>query len=1608
MKIRARIALAGVFFAVIMVVNVVQAAPGHSWSVSLLDRDNRSDVAAAVSGEVVIYEESFDEPPMDWSGLVRPDEDGWHWKFTNSEATGMKAPYVEYVYEAMMEPPNTGNTPIVSPPIDVSEYNQVFVSVDAGYISGCLPVSNSWLIIEVSLDGGSSWQELARLEENDTRNLSQVFAVGDATDLLIRAHHDVGGEFCSYAVVQIDNVKVIGIGDLPADGDGYTYSFNGPFFGLEGQPCEVEARIMPDHTLASACIEHGIFDGEVVSDMQCSEMHGQVGEESDLYIGQIPGDAAAPGQTVAWRVRYTDVAGSVWYKPDGSATPEDNTDDWYAYTMYDGAVSWNDPQIRNGNWWSYSGPWAFGPDVQPSSEQFWPPEQYQTQNPGFWDPTPMICTVPNGPYPDGTDGYLTLNFNIVPGPNAIFAWTYLLDTPYVYGGAPDGYNVQINVDGGGWQVVNPILPYDGDVMAFEFYSQPGFYYPQGPTSNAVDLSSFNGSTVQLRFRFADDGSNAGGYDGVSFLNFLLSGATFPGYSIEGTVTDGSATPIDLCDITVYPPDMTVPEGLQRTYTAQGGYFYVGPMDLGDHVVSAAAPGLEPKVSSVITVNDASTSTCNFQLDVSATDHNVAGEVVEGAGLTAVGGAELSLGEDGPTTISGPDGSFDFGPVTAGVYDLKIKSVPPGSQGLHNTFFPAQVINSDTPALQYAMPPIGQPQMPLVIPGNGTIQTVVPLPLGAPELTRVEDVEPGAPPRKTPPCKGYRVRLDGYHILPEIFPAREFTIKGLENGHEYSIEIAEDYGYGDEYLVWSDPVNATPNTMLATITNPTYEWVEIRPGFDGLGYDLYVGTYSDVSNIGGTFNYFGTDYTSLRVYGDGVIAFDQSAQINYFWPELGNPAAPNALVAPYWIDLAPGYNSGESAWFWYDDTNNRAVVQWHAPHYTTEGPVNNADFEVIFDFDDNSITFQYMTTESGWSTDALVGFEDPEGNLIALINSADIVDGFTVQLASLPPSYGTVSGHVVDPLGDPVEGAEISVAGDRPQTWSNGNGDWVATLMEGTYDLVVRLPGCAPVRLADATVTESTDLPLGTQTLYKVSGEVNTHELELSVPLDEVNTFSTSFTLTNTGDAPMQSMAWWTELPAYEREAQGSTPPTQPQTASPAVKWIGDGVSKRMRPVMRGESVAPAKGPLQQTTSFLDPLFHFNATTAVSPYAYDLFGVAMTTDGIHLSDYGPSISLYTFDRQDPYAYQSQIEFPDGLQMINGFATDPVNNCMISVDNMGRVWRFNSDLTVLEQIGRIGFEANGCAYNYMTNELYAYFWGEWGGNPERFIVYNLSTGEIRDLAVPHDIGLVSDLAFVPNDPDGLFIHALAQYHDKVSIHRYNQRHDFWEQEGQPVMYFASQYWDIAGFSATPLISMNETTTSSDLVAETRMDYVVASLDQNGYTYVDAWRGPKVPTWLLIQGPAEPLAPTEAGTFTVSVDLSLDPTFMPEPQSDSYVEIRPTAADWSAPPVVTLVVHWGALGSKENAGGLPEKYALHPAYPNPFNPTATLKYDLPEPAKVTMTVHNILGQKVATLVDGLVKPAGYHSVRFDGGHLATGVYFVRLDCEAYTKVRKMVLLK
>ena len=96
-----------------------------------------------------------------------------------------------------------------------------------------------------------------------------------------------------------------------------------------------------------------------------------------------------------------------------------------------------------------------------------------------------------------------------------------------------------------------------------------------------------------------------------------------------------------------------------------------------------------------------------------------------------------------------------------------------------------------------------------------------------------------------------------------------------------------------------------------------------------------------------------------------------------------------------------------------------------------------------------------------------------------------------------------------------------------------------------------------------------------------------------------------------------------------------------------------------------------------------------------------------------------------------------------------------------------------------------------------------------------------------------------------------------------------------------------------------------------------------------------------------------------------------------------------------------------ANEDEAEVPVGFVLAQNYPNPFNPSTSIRFNLLQAGHATLTVYDLFGRAVATLVDG-VKPAGSYQVAFDAHGLASGFYVYRLHAGSFSETKIMTLLK
>lgn len=106
--------------------------------------------------------------------------------------------------------------------------------------------------------------------------------------------------------------------------------------------------------------------------------------------------------------------------------------------------------------------------------------------------------------------------------------------------------------------------------------------------------------------------------------------------------------------------------------------------------------------------------------------------------------------------------------------------------------------------------------------------------------------------------------------------------------------------------------------------------------------------------------------------------------------------------------------------------------------------------------------------------------------------------------------------------------------------------------------------------------------------------------------------------------------------------------------------------------------------------------------------------------------------------------------------------------------------------------------------------------------------------------------------------------------------------------------------------------------------------------------------------------------------------------------------------------LVTYNGGVTSlSQNYQSIPEKFQLHQNYPNPFNPSTIIRFDLIQSGYTRLSVYDISGKRISVLVDENLSPGSYE-YNFNAENLPSGVYFYKIESEAFTETKRMILIK
>jgi len=133
-----------------------------------------------------------------------------------------------------------------------------------------------------------------------------------------------------------------------------------------------------------------------------------------------------------------------------------------------------------------------------------------------------------------------------------------------------------------------------------------------------------------------------------------------------------------------------------------------------------------------------------------------------------------------------------------------------------------------------------------------------------------------------------------------------------------------------------------------------------------------------------------------------------------------------------------------------------------------------------------------------------------------------------------------------------------------------------------------------------------------------------------------------------------------------------------------------------------------------------------------------------------------------------------------------------------------------------------------------------------------------------------------------------------------------------------------------------------------------------------------------------------------------------YLYDPILNTYIDMKNRSSySFNYQDITTFEIIRTIAGAIDEEGEIPTEFGISQNYPNPFNPTTTIQYDIPKASYVTLTIYNINGQLVSTLVRE-DQSAGYYSVQLNANKLCSGVYIYKITAGEFTDIKKCIVVK
>jgi hypothetical protein len=787
--------------------------------------------------------------------------------------------------------------------------------------------------------------------------------------------------------------------------------------------------------------------------------------------------------------------------------------------------------------------------------------------------------------------------------------------------------------------------------------------------------------------------------------------------------------------------------------------------------------------------------------------------------------------------------------------------------------------------------------------------------------------------------------------------------------------------------------------------PTFDWVEIDS----------VGTPLDVSDDFGanpspavalpfSFEFYGEMKDTVRVDNNGFLHFD-SPSGNYF----GNAAiptaeTPNGVVAPFWDDLDP---TAGTVYTYHDAENDRFIVQWdEIEAFFRDVPMT---FQAILS-EDGTIRLQVLDIDEEDVSSATTGIESPDGSdgLQVAFNTPYIEDSLAIDIAAAPQFVTDVSPAAGSLESGASENVTVSLSAEGLETGTYGqtvglttnDADNPAVGVPAGLTVGSDAPGDCPLAWSlDIATTDSAELgdtltlgqgPAATAGLDPACGEVE------QPPVPPAPTTDFRFTGTDLEGVSLGEGTLVDIRPDNEPTPAAQNAPAiwridlQTGDYPVSMSWNNDALAgATSRPVELVDAATGGDVVSVDMKATGSASIENSAVTALEVRLGQADGHTFTlTDGWNFKSMPVQTADMSFGgMMDPcesgFAYApgegyDPLEVGEAMEMGDGYWF----NCSASTHTVtgsvptpptaeaGAGWNVVGPYADSVEVASIGTEPSGI----LGSAFY-------GFDPIRgyTVADTLAPGQAYWVKTS-EAGVINFAGSAPSSP------TLAAKMATRSSKKAAQ--------------------------TTTLVVSDADGRSTSLQVGT--DLAEAQLRRNalppkppaGIFDVRFESGRSVASFAADAEDALAALDLQGATYPITLRL--------EDESAADLRLRVKQGDGAAADVQTLSTEQPSVTLRSAAGTvqvgpqpLPDEFALENSYPNPVMGQATINYALPEQSQVTLEVYDVLGRRVATLVNR-EKEAGEYSVRLDAADLSSGNYFYRMRAGDFTQTRRLVVVR